>query len=84
MRQKTVNVFGQDYVLQKIMPREWIKLRRRCKDSKGELDDEKFYSEILQHIVVNPKMTIDDFEEIEDLEEVVKEAITFQCKREEE
>ncbi len=81
MMQKTVNVFGTDYVLQKVTPREWIRIRSRCKDKNGNLIDETFYSEILEHIVVQPRMTIDDFEEIEELEEVMKEAITFQCTK---
>jgi hypothetical protein len=80
MNTKIIKVGEKEYTLQKIAVREWLKLRKRCK-VEGELDDEMFYAEILEHIVVAPKVSIDDFEEIEDLEEVMKEAITFQCKK---
>jgi hypothetical protein len=78
---KVIKVFGTEYTLQKVAVREWLKMRKRCK-VEGELDDELFYDEILNHIVVNPKKSIDDFESTEELEEVMKEAITFQHKHE--
>lgn len=83
IKQKTVTIDGTDYTLQKIPPRQWLRLRQRTKDKNGNPIDENLYDEILEHIVVAPKMKIDDFEELETLEEVVKAAITFQCKREE-
>ena len=83
IKQKTVTIDGTDYTFQKIPPRQWLRLRQRTKDKNGNPIDENLYDEILEHIVVAPKMKIDDFEELETLEEVMKEAITFQCKREE-
>jgi len=81
--QKTVKINNTDYTLQKVTPRQWLRIRQRCKDKNGLPMEENLYSEILEHIVVSPKMTIDDFEEIETLEEVMKAAINFQCKRKE-
>jgi hypothetical protein len=79
--QKKVNINSKEYTLQRVPPREWIKIRQRCKDKNGQPLEEKLYDEILTHIVVIPHMDIDDFEELEDLEAVMEAAITFQCKR---
>lgn len=81
MLQKTVKINGKEYMLQRVPPREWIKIRQRCKDKNGQPLEEKLYDEILTNIVVNPHLEIDDFEELEDLEAVMEAAITFQCRR---
>ena len=81
LAQKKVNIFDTEYTFQKVKPRAWLQIRQRTKDKHGMPIEEKLYSEILEHIVIVPKKTIDDFEEIEELEEVMKEAIRFQCHR---
>ena len=78
---KTVQVNGTDYQLQKLPPRQWLKLRERSKNANGQPIEEKLYDEIFEHIIVSPKVKMDDFEEIEDVEDLMKEAITFQAKR---
>jgi hypothetical protein len=80
MEQKKVKVNGVEYTLQKMPAREWIRLRKRCTKN-GNFDEEKFMDEILEHIVVDPKVKLDDFEEYADLEEVVAEAVNFQSGR---
>ncbi|MBC3887252.1 hypothetical protein GH810_02875 [Acetobacterium paludosum] len=79
--QKKDTINGVDYTFQKVPPREWVKIRQRCKDKNGQALEEKLYDEILSHIVVTPKITMDDFEEVEDMEAVMEAAITFQCRR---
>lgn len=76
--QKKVEVAGTEYTLQKLVPREWVKLKTRTKDKRGDVSEEKFYDEILEHIVVMPKITLDDFELWEDAEAVIMAAIEFQ------
>ncbi len=79
--QKTVEVNGKDYTLQKITPREWARLRDRCKNRYGTISEEQFMSEIMKHIVVEPKVTLDDFTDWADTQEVVNEAVRFQLGR---
>ena len=80
-KQKTVRVGQTDYTFQKLTPREWVRLRDRCKDRHGNMKEESFMSEVLQHIVVSPKVTLDDFDEWETAQEVTNAAITFQLGR---
>ncbi len=78
LKQKKVTVDGVSYTLQKISPREWSRMRERCKNRNGQLIEETFISEVLEHIVVQPRVTMDDFEEWVDLEDLVDQAISFQ------
>lgn len=78
-KQKQVTIDGKTYTLQKIMPREWSRLRERCKNRHGHLIEETFIGEVLKHLVVDPpNLTMDDFEEWAPLQEVVGEAVSFQ------
>ena len=81
MAQKIVNINGTDFTLQKVPTNFWYKIKDRSKDKNGNPSEEKLYAEVLEHIVVAPKMKMEDFDEVEDLEEVMAAAITFQCKR---
>lgn len=83
MEQTTITVKDVEYTLQKISPREWLRLKGRCKNKHGQLNEENFYSEILKHIVVNPKVTLDDFDDVADLEAVVAPAVRFQTGKDE-
>ena len=81
MSQQKINVNDTEYTLQKIKPREWLRLKERCKNKHGQPNEEKMYEEVLEHIVVSPKKKLDDFEDMADLEGVVAAAIRFQLGR---
>ena len=81
MATKTVEINGVEYTLQKVATNQWYKIKDRSKDKNGNPSEEKLFSEVLEHIVVSPKMKMADFEEVEDFEEVMQAAIMFQCKR---
>ena len=72
-----VKIKGKEYTFQKLSAREWIRLRKRCTKN-NNFDEEKFIDELLEHVVVDPKITMDDFEDYGELEEVVAEATNFQ------
>lgn len=78
MEQKKVTISGTEYTLQKVTPREWLRMRDRCKNKHGQLIDERMYDEVLEHIVVHPKKKLDDFTDLQELEELVAAAIRFQ------
>lgn len=77
-KQKKIKLEGVEYTLQKLPAMEALKLRQRSKDKQGNPDEIKFYSELLEHVVVSPKVTISDFEELPDLEELMEEVVAFQ------
>lgn len=78
MEQKKVTINGTEYTLQKVTPREWLRMRDRCKNKHGQPIEERMYDEVLEHIVVHPKKKLDDFTDLQELEELVAAAIRFQ------
>ena len=79
-KQKKVTINGVEYTLQKMPVREALRLRQRwgSKETASGIDDEKMADLCLENIVVMPKVKIDDFENVEDLAELIKECIDFQ------
>lgn len=75
--QKKQVIYEKEYTFQKISPREWMRLRKRCSKN-GVLDDEKFADEVLEHIVIEPKVKLDDFEDYGEVEDLVSAAVNFQ------
>jgi transcriptional regulatory protein LevR len=67
---------GNKYTFQKVAPRAWIRKLDEI-DQKGK-SREALTEAVLENIVVNPKKTIDDFEDYAELEEVTVEAMRFQ------
>ena len=75
---KELTVSGVKYKLQKLVPSQWLKLRERCKNKTGiGMNDLKLMEEILEHIVVTPKIGIDDLD-WPDLDELTTKAVEFQ------
>lgn len=77
---KTAVVNGNNYELQRMAHRQYIKLKDASKIN-GILQEEKFYDGLLENVLINPKMTIDDFDEedrIGDFEKVIDEIVAFQ------
>lgn len=54
-----------------------VQLRGRAKDMNGNLDEEKYYGELMSKVIVQPKVNWDYWEENEGFQEVMKEASTF-------
>lgn len=79
-KQKKVTVAGVEYTLQKMPVREALKLRQRwgSKETASGIDDEKIADLCLENIVVMPKVKIENFDNVEDLAELIKECIDFQ------
>lgn len=79
---KTENINGVEYTFQKMPPRQWARLLDRCTNRHGVALQEKLLSEVLEHIVVDPKVTLDDFEDWEVVQDVVSAAASFQRGKE--
>lgn len=84
MEQKKITINEKEYTLQKVMPREWLRMKDRSKNKHGQVVEENFYSEILKHIVVDPKKSLDDFTNMNEVDELVKAAARFQTGSNEE
>lgn len=78
--QKVVEVAGKEYTLQKLPNRRAMKLRQQWSSTEVAtgIDDVKMIDLCFEHIVVNPKVKLDDFEYISEAEELAGECIEFQ------
>lgn len=77
LRQEKVIIRGTEYTFQEMPSRAFLKMQNKTQDKNGNPILEKLYEEILTHIVVSPKVTIDDFS-TKGLEEVAAAAMQFQ------
>lgn len=76
-QKKFVSKSGKEYMLQHPGVRAVTKITDRVKNKHGIPLDERLAEEMLQHVVVNPKLRIDDFESYRELTEVVGAAFAF-------
>jgi hypothetical protein len=76
---KHTNEKGEEvtYTFQYPGLREAVKIRDRSKNQFGGLIEEKYYDELMKHVIVSPKTSWDYWEENEGFEEVLAEAGTF-------
>lgn len=75
--QKTITVEGIDYVLQHPGTREQTRIQDRFLGEGGAFSTEKAAEEMFKHIIVEPKVSFDYFDEHDGFEEVLKEAMNF-------
>lgn len=74
---KEVEVDGIVYTLQKLPVRPGLELRQRCRKG-SDVDDIRFYEELLEHVVIKPKKSLDDFDDIGHLEKLMEKVIEYQ------
>ncbi|MEJ8306664.1 hypothetical protein [Saccharibacillus sacchari] len=69
---------GKEYTLQHPGVRSAAKIIDRVKNKHGVASDEKLGDEMLQYVVVSPKMKVDDFgDDYAEYVEVVNKAFSF-------
>ncbi|HHT7186910.1 TPA: hypothetical protein ACTZ5N_000118 [Bacillus cereus] len=67
----------KEYVFQKVAPSTWLDIMDEVDENKGS-KRRSLYAAVLENIVVQPKVTLDDFEDSAELDDVVLSAIRFQ------
>ena len=73
---KKVTVDGIEYTLQHPGMREAVKMRDRCKKD-GDIVEEKYYKEIMDFVIVEPRVSWEYWDEHDGFQEVMTEAIKF-------
>jgi hypothetical protein len=68
---------GKEYTLQHPGVRSVTKITDRIKNKHGVPSDEKMADEMLTHVVVDPKVRLDDFEDYAEMSELVGKAFAF-------
>lgn len=77
-KQTEVTVKGKKYTLQHPGARWYLGLTDRCKNKHGVLQTEKYTEEILENVVVDPKVSMDDFDDaLGEMMELVGKAESF-------
>lgn len=74
---KTVEVQGVEYTLQHPGTRAFVQIQDRIQMDNGNSSNEKLSEEIFKHVIVEPKVDFDYFDENEGYEELMSEASTF-------
>ena len=75
--------YGNTYKFQRVGAAEWLDIMDDAEDESGKPKRAKLYPVILEHIIVNPKMSTSDFDNdgyggSGELEEVIGAASRFQ------
>lgn len=65
------------YLFQHPGVRMGVQIRDRSKDQFGNLIEEKYWEQLMQHVIVKPKTDWDYWEENDGFMEVMKEAANF-------
>lgn len=72
---KVVKVDGVDYTIQRLPVREALELRESWQDSEITM-----YETVLEHFVIQPKLELDDFEDVITVESLVQEVLMYQYR----
>ncbi|KAF6618260.1 hypothetical protein G7L40_02160 [Paenibacillus polymyxa] len=76
-KQYTSNIEGKEYLFQHPGVRAVSKINDASKNKFGVLQEERLSEEMLKHVIVSPKLKIDDFEEYDEYSEVINAAYAF-------
>lgn len=74
---KQVTVEGTEFTFQHPGTRAFAQIQDRIQTENGAPSNEKLSEEIFKHVIVEPKVDFEYFDEHEGYEEVLKEAFTF-------
>ena len=70
---KKFTVYGKEYTVQRLPVREALELRERWQGSEVTM-----FEMVLEHFVVTPRVSLDDFEDVITVEELVQKILTYQ------
>lgn len=76
---KKIIVDGVDYSVQRLPVRQALELREQWQED-GVVDEVKMFDLVLEHFVVNPKKTLDDFDDVVTVEQLVSEVLKYQYR----
>jgi hypothetical protein len=72
---------GTEYTFQKLTAMEWIRLKERSQDENGRMRDSLYFKEIAEHVIVDPKLDLEVFEDAEELTEIMEVATFLHIKK---
>ena len=79
---KKVTVRGVEYTLQNMPFKEFYKMQERNRDAGGNQVPSGIYEEVFSNVVINPKVSWENFDDVDEIEELMVEAFRFLRRRE--
>jgi hypothetical protein len=79
MMKKKIN--GTEYTFQKLPAMEMVRLKERATDTSGNLVESLLFEELAEHVIVNPRLDLEEFEDYGELMEIMKVALDFQLSK---
>lgn len=77
-KQKTVKINDKEFLLQHPGIRWYVRTTDQCKNAAGVMQTEQYVDALLEHVVVDPVVKIDDFDDDYDtLTQLVREVERF-------
>lgn len=76
-RQKKVEINGKEYIFQSVPIRTALEMRAAWTRPDSTCDDIIMSELLLKNVIVSPKMKLDDFENIAELDSVISSALLF-------
>lgn len=72
---------GKKYTLQSMPFKAYYQMIEECNDKNGKLIPSKYYEKIFENVVISPKISWEDFESVDAIEEFMLMADSFLKKR---
>ena len=69
---------GEKYVFQKVAPAEWLDILDDVDGEGKKGKNKRLYAAALEHVIVQPKKELNDFDDFAEVDEVVTAAVRFQ------
>ncbi len=70
-----------EYTFQKLPAMEMVRLKERATDTSGNLVESLLFEELAEHVIVNPRLDLEEFEDYGELMEIMKVALDFQLAK---
>lgn len=72
---------GVEYTFQRLLAMDFVRMKERATNEKGQILDSAMFEELAEHVIVDPKIDLEEFDDVVELSEIMEEAISFQLSK---
>ena len=76
--QKKVTIGDVEYTFQKLPTKKALEIKQKWLDQNNNVIELTMCEQLLEHVVVNPKRSVDDYDDVSELMTVCTQAANFQ------
>lgn len=81
IEQKKITIRGVEYTIQNMPLKEFYKMQERNRDAHGNPIASSLYDEAFANVIVSPKVTWENYDDIDEVEELMGEVFRFLRRR---